>query len=225
MVPLILGLVWRLRRLCKVPEFLVPLTYLGIFSLSMLVLAYKEGYISDRHLLTMAVWGAYFAAAGLCDLTDRLRQGWPAVLMPRMNGGISIVSLVMVLGLAGACLPRTLQRMHASGEGNRAAGLWLAQQLKSGDSVQDEHVWSSFYAGRMFQETPQSADPQSKSYVVLTRSKDPKVIEKQTKEEQKLRSAHGEIVYQWPQPSPKQPEQPARIVIYASLTTAINNKG
>ena len=211
MVPLILGLGWRLRRLLKVPEFLVPLTFLGMYSLLMPVMAYKVGYISDRHLLPMAVWGVFFAAAGLCDLTDRLRQWWPAVLVPRLSGGVSIVALVMVLGLAGACLPRTLQKIHASGAGNRAAGLWLAQQLKSGDSVQDEHVWTSFYAGRMFEEA-RATDPQSKSFIVLTRSKDPSINYQTAQQEEKLRLAHGEIVFHWP---PQTSEQQARIVIYA----------
>ncbi len=216
MVPLILGLVWRWRGLRQVPEFLVPLTYLGMNCLLMPYLAYKVGYVSERHLLPMGMWGAFFAAAGLCDLTDRLRQRWPAVVGPRLGGGVSLVALLVVLVLAGACLPRTLRKINASGAGNRAAGLWLAQQLKSGDAVQDEHIWSSFYAGRI-QPTPASFDPQAKKYVVFTRSKDRKVREQQALQEQELRSAHGEIVYCWPAPSAagQLPEQKARIVIYA----------
>jgi Dolichyl-phosphate-mannose-protein mannosyltransferase len=237
---LLFGMAWRLPRLFSVPEFLVPCLFVLLHSVVIIALVTKVGYLSNRHLLGVAAWGVYFAAAGFCDLPGWVRQwrlgrrptvaadgeGWsaegerlppPATLhapparLPAL--GTSRMSLVLLLAFVALCMPRTAQRLHASQEGNHIAGLWLAQNLKKGDTVQDDHKWTGYYGGLYFQKCPEPPPGQGpKRYVVLTRSKDSKVQEQQTRQERELNNANGGIVYYWPETATV---DKARVVIYA----------
>jgi len=209
-VTLILGLFTRLRRLLRCPEFLLPCAFFLLHTGLIMRLAMKAGYISDRHLLTVAIWGAYFAAAGLCDVPERL-MAWFAPLLQKRT---PLVTRLALLAFLATCLPRSLQPLHGGQAGNRLVGLWLAGQIKPGDVIHDDHNWSQFYSGALFKEA-KSAPPttsQHTSYHVITRSKDVKVMEEQRREEEKLRAAHGEIVFHWPE---KAAIDQSRIVLYA----------
>ncbi len=213
----LLGFIWHLQRLRAVPEFALPCVFSLLHSSLLLALACKVGYLSNRHLLPVALWGMYFAAAGFCDLSSRLRQWRPdgfAIVKGRL---LARMSLLLLLAFVGLCLPRTMQKLHASQAGNHLAGLWLAEHFKKGDFIRDDHNWTSFYAGEMFHMAPEPPEGRkSHWFVVITRSRDPKSQEKLRRQEQDLRDVMGTVVFHWPQ---QVPEDQARVLIY----TAVND--
>ena len=82
----------------------------------------------------------------------------------------SIISSAMMVAFTLACLPMTLQPLHANQVGHRQAGLWLAQHSRPSDTIVDPFNWAYFYAGRVFEEgsnPPALPDHQATRYVVL----------------------------------------------------------
>src|SRR5439155_1613549 len=106
-----------------------------------------------------------------------VRLGWPR---PGMNPvpvwqTAGTWSLILLLGVVGSCLPKTVHRLHAARAGNRVVGLWLAGQVRDGDVIDDDHYWSHFYSGLIFAENrtlvlPPDARPWC--YTVQTRTKE-----------------------------------------------------
>jgi hypothetical protein len=87
---------------------------------------------------------------------------------------------VLYFGLIGFCLPKATQRLHGNRAENHAAGRWLAEQIRvepdQNAVVVDDHAWSNYFAGLVFQEGREPAYPKnhpSKCYIVTTRSRDP----------------------------------------------------
>jgi hypothetical protein len=121
-------------------------------------------------------------------------------------------SALLLIGLIGFGLPKALQPLHANRAGNRAAGEWLATVLRPGDVVVDDHCWSHFYAGQVFEENKNIALPPDCKpicYVVRTRSRDPEISASRQQEEEKIKSPP---VYHWPE---NVTVDQARVVVYA----------
>jgi hypothetical protein len=125
-------------------------------------LGQSAGYIGERHVMLLVLGGMYFAVATV---------GWLGGWLTR--GRHPWVTLLLLVGLIGVCLPRTLARLHGHRTGFREAGEWLAANTRPGDDVFDPLAWTSYHAGRLF--VPRDA-PRSEPeicYVVLERSKNP----------------------------------------------------
>jgi hypothetical protein len=185
--------------------------YIAMHTAALVLLAMSAHYVSDRHVVPLAMLLGYLAALGVYELVSRLLQARTKMAPGRRShaGVVVLLSLVAV-----ACLPRTLQRLHGNRAGNHAAGLWVAAQWQPGDMVDDDHNWSHYYAGQVFLEhrdPPAPPDYQPKSFVVMTRSRDPEVaMERQKKE--RILSKRGRLVYHWP---PERSAAEARVVVYA----------
>jgi transglutaminase-like putative cysteine protease len=98
--------------------------------------------------------------------------------------------------------------------GNYQAGLWLASKLTKGDLVEDDHAYSHFYAGQVFEEGKKPVLPkrfQPTCYVVVTRSKDADIDLNRKGTENEIKQK-GKLVYHWPE---TRPLEEARVVIYA----------
>ncbi len=180
----VLGFWWFFATLRGRPGFWVLLTYGLTHALVLFLLAMVVFYVYDRHTMILVLLGTFLVAAGLYQFPQRLR--WQAA---------GDWALVLLLGLVGFCLPKSVRRLHAERAGNHAAGLWLAGQkdagaldTRRGDIVLDDHYWSHFYAGGLFEEYQPVAVPagqQPWAYLVQTRTKG-----------QPLEA--GEVVYHWP---------------------------
>jgi 4-amino-4-deoxy-L-arabinose transferase-like glycosyltransferase len=212
-VPVLLGLWWHGRRLLCLPGFWVMLVYFSLQSAALMALATTVSYVSDRHVMVLVMCGSFFLAAGLRDLgavmLTTLRRWRPSITWQPAT-----VSLTICLCLVAYCLPKTLGRVHGNRQGNHAAGLWLARTVQTGDLVKDDHCWSHYYAGQVFQEGKEPHVPTNvrpTCYVVMTRSKDAEVDQRRQDEEHRLRD-HGRLVYHWPERSSV---EKARVVIYA----------
>ena len=196
------------------PEFALPCVFIVLHSAGLLVLACRVGYLSNRHLLGVAVWGVFFAACRFLRYSELASAPyWPHRIGILRGPHLPRVSFVLLLAFVGLCLPRTMQKLHASQAGNHMAGLWLAENAKKGDFIRDDKNVSRYYAGEMFQHCPDPPPGRvAQCYIVMTRSRDAKVQEKQQRDEQELRQFHGKIVFRWPQQAA---EEQARVVIFA----------
>jgi len=130
-----------------------------------------------------------------------------SILHPRS----SILSSLMMVLLMLACLPMSLQPLHANQVGHREAGLWLASHSRPGDTIVDPFDWAYFYAGRVFAEgcnlLPQ---PQPIRYVVLEHSRKPHADLSMLPKARQLAEG-GQIVYDW-QPNQHQLKHKAQEV-------------
>lgn len=211
-IPALLGLWWSFGSMRRQIVFWVLVVYAVIHGGILVALGLKAAYISDRHVMILVLFGCYFTVAGLRELPGRVLAWFKA------NDGIAwyrsapLWSAVLFLTLIGACLPKTTQRLHGNRVANHEAGLWLADHLEVGDHVEDDHSWSHFFAGLVFQEDSRPilpADLVPKCYIVTTRSRDPMIDEqRQTRGIAK----EAKVVYVWP---PQAETDKARVVIYA----------
>src|SRR5262249_42176385 len=69
---------------------------------------------------------------------------------PRGAGRLALLSVLLLVALTGAGLPKTLQTLHANRAGYHAAGLWLAKHADRSDAIMDRHLWAHYYSGRVF---------------------------------------------------------------------------
>jgi hypothetical protein len=154
-MPALLGLWWRRERFGVVPGVWVGLLVCTSLSALLYRMADKMGYLSDRHFLLLLLCGIYWSVAGTLLLGEKLAAGaarlWPNVAERRWMQGRTW-SLALLLLLALAPLPRTLDRLHAERAGFRSLGRWLSQHTQAGDYIEDPYCWAYYYAGRVFVE-------------------------------------------------------------------------
>lgn len=214
--PALLGLWWCFGSLRRRPEFWVVALYAALHTAALLALALVVCYVSDRHTMVLVLLGSYLAAFALCELPRRLFALWNRgkTDVPWRPAATWAAALIAVM--VAVCLPRSLQRLHGNRAGNHAAGLWLAEHVRPGEPVIDDHAWSHFYAGMLFTERSKIPVPAGgRCYVVLTRSRDRDDRPGRRPwcdEEKRARKGEGELVYQWPA---RVPADEARITVRA----------
>jgi hypothetical protein len=232
-VPALLGLWSGWRRFVGAPVFWLLGFYCLLHGIILFLLAMAAAYVSDRHVQELVLCGTYLAVVGVRDLAQWLCEKWRAgsasdrsasgrrvsdrslTLNPPPTTWLTAPRLtaLLLLGLILFCLPKTVQRLHGNRLGNRLAGLWLRQHLGQGDVVEDDHAYSHYYAGLVFEEEKKAKLPKGsrpKCFYVVTRSKDSEVLTDRKKTEEKIR-AQGKQVYQWPEQATL---ENARVVIY-----------
>jgi hypothetical protein len=218
-LPMLVALYWQGEALLRRPDYLIVPIYFVLHVVVLVLLSVSAGYLSDRHVMPLVLVLCYWVVIGFAELakwTLALQQRWFA----RWRDGQHLVpnmSLTMLAVFLVCCLPLTLKRLHANRIGNHEAGKWLAQRLRPGDLVLDDHCWSHYYAGLVLlehKEPPVARDYQPICYVVKTRSQDPKIdaIRKQWEQQLRLSNATATIVHHWPATATV---QQARVVIYA----------
>ena len=111
-----------------------------------------------------------------------------------------------------ACLPKATQRLHGNRVGNHQAGLWLADHLKIGDHIDDDHSWSVYFSGFTFREGDIPVLREGyvpTTYVVLTRSREPEIGLKRNAD---ALAPDAKVVYHWPA---QENLDKARVVVYS----------
>ena len=200
-VPAVLGFWWAFGPMKRQVGFWFLLSYAGLHAIGLLALAMSVQYVSDRHVMILVLGGTYFSSFGLIETARRLTAWWntpeESIAHPWRSAWLW-ATLAFVVFIA-ICLPKTTQRLHGNRAGNHHAGLWLAEHWKVGDVIVDDHAWSHYFAGMVFQEGRDPTlpkDHQGTCYVVTTRSNDPSI------DAQRLAAnltADARIVYQWPE--------------------------
>jgi Dolichyl-phosphate-mannose-protein mannosyltransferase len=216
-LPLLVALCWQGKAMLRRPEPWVLLIYVLLHVVVLVLLSVSAGYLSDRHVMPLVLVLCYLVAVGFVELATwalAWQQRWVSRLRDCQRL-VPVTSLTMLAIFLACCLPLTLKRLHANRIGNHEAGQWLAQRVRPGDLVLDDHCWSHYYAGQVLLEhkvPPAPADYRPTCYVVMTRSQDPKVAAERKRWERWWKSSNAIIVHQWPATATV---QQARVVIYA----------
>ncbi len=212
-IPALVGLAWGWRALRCDPRFWVVAAYWLFHAVILFLLAMVEFYVSDRHMMPLVMCGTFFMVAGIGVMASWLLSLLASRRAPRTPAAMPLASVLLGV-LCLVCLAKAGQRLHGNRVGNHQAGLWLAKQLAPGDVVEDDHAYSMYYAGLVFEEDKHPVYPrdlQATCYVVLTRAKDADLGSERAAQEQKLR-AEARAVYHWPETTAL---DQARVVIYS----------
>jgi hypothetical protein len=219
-LPALFGFLWLVNTLRREPGFWVMAVYFGIHAFILVKLAMAVSYISDRHVMSLVMTACFYVAVGFHEL-PRLFLAWRQSRSNLADAQSSFVPwhqkasvwcTILMVALIGACVPKAAQRLHGNRAGNHAAGIWLADHVKVGDVVEDDHAWSHFFSGLILAESRDPilpADAQPTCYVVATRSRDASIGFRN--EKVKLRE-DAAVVYRWPE---NVELVKARVVVYA----------
>jgi hypothetical protein len=211
-VPALLGLWWFRDRLRITPGSWVLFLVCLSVALLLLSVAIFLGYVSDRHAILLLLCGSYWAVAAVL-----LVSHWcSAVALPRLSlhAGAGLCTALVMLGLVGSVLPKTLAPLHSNRSGFRDAGFWLAEHLEPGDSVFDPYCWTSYYSGYIFRQVHAPATTKAGAhteFVIVERSSNSHPHLPQHDEVQR-RIAGGKVVFQW---EGRHGKDRAEILIYA----------
>jgi 4-amino-4-deoxy-L-arabinose transferase-like glycosyltransferase len=207
-VPALLGLCWTFGALRRQRGFWVVLAYTLLHSFLLIALAMSVSYVSDRHVMILVLLGCFFAVAGLRELPRRVLTTHYSPLLTTHDSpwttwyrSARVWFGIFLFALFAICLPKATQRLHGNRAGNHEAGLWLAKHVAPDDNanIVDDHSWSHFFSGLIFQEGREPAfarDHPSKCYVVTTRSRDPLV---DSVRQSATIAKDAEVVYYWPE--------------------------
>jgi hypothetical protein len=171
--PAVVGLVWFRGLFRGNPGPWVVLVLMLLHILVLWRVAYVVGYVAERHSLLIVMASLFWAVAALLAVGDSL-----GVVVRRITGstaGTGLLaggrawSLVLLLGLAGSALPKTLEPLHANRAGFHAAGLWLAKHAPAQDFIMDPFSWVEYYSGQVYRSIRIPCSPTSGEacYVVL----------------------------------------------------------
>ena len=166
----VLGLVLLFPRILREPIFWLPLLY-GLGHLGVLgLLGFKQGYISERHLLPLTLLGTPLAVGGLPRLIELVYR--IPKLGPKLRWSYWIpltVGLLVVL-----CLWDLRKPLHEDRYGHKVAGLRLAEELKKmtpdeleGVVVVDHYEWAQFFSGRSLDAVPTDPEPSAQKIFFL----------------------------------------------------------
>ncbi len=166
----ILGLVLLLPRLLRDPIFWLPLLY-GLGHMAVLgLLGFKQGYISERHLLPLTLLGAPFAVGGLprlIELVYRIPKVGPKL---RWNYWFPLT----VGLLAALCVWDLRKPLHEDRYGHKVAGLRLAEELNrltpeemAGVVIVDHYEWAQFFSGRSLDAVRPDPEPSAQKLFYL----------------------------------------------------------
>jgi 4-amino-4-deoxy-L-arabinose transferase-like glycosyltransferase len=231
-LPALLGMWWSRQRLLREPGTWLVLLLCLVHLLVLWRLTYMATYVSERHVLLLVLCGLFPAVAGIRELALRVSTWWqrramadedgaPARSWSRLLASAPALSVLLLLGMAGSGLPKTLQCLHSNRAGHHAAGLWLAKHAKSTDVVYDGHFgWASYYAGRLFLDAapdPKVWVPGRMLYIVKGTSREHEnpfgpTNAKADFTEEEIKAGGGKVAWHWPLQAP---EGQARVVIWA----------
>lgn len=165
-----------------------------LFSLAILQFASRSGYISTRHVITIACLACYSAAEGGWLLAGaaaawwarrsyQLREGVAATAVGPTGTPVATLMLneavrrlqprfaIGVLLLSALiCLPRSWPTLHASRIGHLEAGRWLSTHTPSEALVLDTRGWAALYSDRQsytYHGAEQAFEDPRLGYVVL----------------------------------------------------------
>lgn len=115
------------------------LLYVLLFGVLLVRHGMTLGYVSGRHVLSLAIATLPWTAAGIMTVGRRAAAwlGWGE--RGRRRAAWTLVGLAVACGAIAQARP-----VHASRWGHRAAGRWLAEHASPGQAVLDTRGWAAF---------------------------------------------------------------------------------
>lgn len=184
------------RRATADPGLGLVFVILGMNLAILFLLAWHNGYISERHTMLVVALGSILAA-GTLEPIGRL---WARVPGAEKFAGLPAAGAGLVL-LAATALPGTFRPMHDNRAGHYYAGKYLASVVTDADAVFDPFCWAEYYAGRTLVRIPPDPPNAKVNYAVLetgpsSHSRLPRL------EHARLIASQGAVVYHWPENGP-----------------------
>ncbi len=216
-IPALLGGLAFFRSLRGSLGFWAVAIYAAVHTTVLVMLAMSVSYVSDRHVMILVVLASYLVIAAIDELPRRLLAKRGEGTPTSWTRSPIVWSLLIAGVFFAACLPKAMQHLHGNRAGNHAAGLWLAERVVDGDVILDNHNWSHYYAGHLFQEGREPTVPsgfQPTCYVVVTRSRDPELAKER---DEKFLTPDARVVYHWPTDAAV---ANARVIVYAQKRNA-----
>jgi hypothetical protein len=149
----LIGLAVAVGRLRREPWLAVPATLGAGILTAITILAWKNGYVSERHILPLLYVGVFYAAAGM-EAIPRIASWFVNRSSPLAHPAVAWVLLAV---LTGSCIPQLIKSQHRTREGHKYVGAWLKEQIDEDDTLIDPFEWAAFYSGRTLRSIP--ADP------------------------------------------------------------------
>jgi 4-amino-4-deoxy-L-arabinose transferase-like glycosyltransferase len=209
-LPAALGLWWFRSRLRTRPIAAV-MALAALAHIAVLVrVAFVAGYVSERHTLLVVLCLTPWVVAGILEVPRRIGIIGTAMgfspTVTSWGGRERTVAWCLLVVLTAYGLPSTLRVLHASKQGFRDSGLWLATRADPADVIVDPFGWSEFYAGRTLSgPIPRPTTPGHTPcyYVVLDNlSPSPRHSELPLMPEARRLAEQGVLVYHWPTSRP-----------------------
>jgi hypothetical protein len=176
------------------------------------LLAWHNGYVSERHTVLVVALGCLVAAGTL----EPAGQWVARAVGTRKLAGLPAAGIGLLL-LAATALPATFRPLHDNRAGHYFAGKYLATVVTDDDALFDPFCWAEYYSGRTFERIPPDPPNARVIYAVLDR---PVEMEDDTNpvHPRLPRWAHavliarqGKIVYYWPM---NVPLEQVKVVVY-----------
>ena len=166
----LIGVGFAVRRLRTDPAILIPFV-MGTLNLMVLaLLAWKAGYLSERHTLPIVFLGCFFAAYACERLPGFIAQ------IPWIGRGVWYPIMLMWM-LYGAvilsCLPATIRPLHENRNGHKAIGEFLKANARDDDVIIDPYNWAQYYSGRSLRGVPPDPSPARYRWAVLEEGEEP----------------------------------------------------
>lgn len=142
--------------------------YIGVASILILRHVHLFHYLSNRHVLTLAIATLPWASWRLTRLGDRVAAWLRVPAQARFASHALAVGAVLAL-----CFVSQGHQSHPSRDAHRRAGLWLSTQSQPGDAVFDTNGWAAFVAERTWHDPwhlCQALADQRLKYLVLESS-------------------------------------------------------
>ncbi|HVK12552.1 MAG TPA: glycosyltransferase family 39 protein [Gemmataceae bacterium] len=192
----LIGLFSIRRRLTDARVALL-LVFLGCFTFAHWFLAWKVGYVSQRHTLPEVFVTVVFATTAFPFLGATATRWW-GIGWPWMWGTIWVAIFL------ATALPRDLHSLHEERAGHKACGLWLRKYGDPAVEVLDSLAWSEWYAGRTVTKWPNPRPTQAQGpvrYVIYEpNDKSPHSRLPRYDEAKRLATKpDSKIVYQYPE--------------------------
>jgi hypothetical protein len=142
----LLGLFATRRRLTDARVALL-LVFFSCFAFAHWFLAWKVGYVSQRHTLPEVFVTCVFATTAFPFLGATATRWW-GIGWPWMWAWIWVGIFL------ATALPRDLHSLHEERAGHKACGLWLREHAEPDIEILDSLAWSEWYAGRTVTKWP-----------------------------------------------------------------------
>jgi Dolichyl-phosphate-mannose-protein mannosyltransferase len=142
----LVGLYFFRRRLSE-PRIALLVVVAAVQFAALWILAWKIGYVSQRHTLLSVLITCIFAGVGFGEI-GKVAVHWWKCGTPWQWGAIWAVLLI------AAALPRDFRSLHEDRAGHKAAGKWIAEQNQPDIEVVDPFGWAEWYAGRSLTRDP-----------------------------------------------------------------------
>ncbi len=180
-------------------------TLIGLNLGVLFLLAYHNGYVSERHTMLIVALGTVVAAGTL----EPLGRMWEYVPGAQKFAGLPAAGVGLII-LVAAALPATFRPLHDNRAGHYFAGQYLGSVVTDADAVFDPFCWAEYYSGRTLDHIPPDPPNAKVSYAVIETGPSPHSRLPRL-DDAKLIAAAGKVVYYWPENGPV---EQAKVVVY-----------